>query len=952
MKKLYIFLLCALFAMMSTELHAIKAFHELITARQPDGTTISIRVHGDEFLNYTTTASGQLIKAGADGYYYYASFRGADIVTSAQRVGSGASAMFTRGGGVVVPQQAIEQAQQRRAEWRRNMTNVPRFADVRTRASNGEIQSLVILVQTSDVKFKVPNARTEFSNMLNQTGYSTNGGTGSVKEYYSDNTMGQYNINFVIPPIITLPKTMAYYATNTGEMIKAACNEAEKAGLNFAPFDNNNDGVVDNVYMFFAGYDKAQGGTNTIWSHASYINNSDIYDGKKLEGYACSSELKGTSGSNQMGIGVFTHEFGHVLGMPDLYDVDYEENGQSKALYGITSLMDGGGYNNSSNTPPFLNAIERETLGVLTPEKITTDGNFTLESIQHNKAYTIETGNKGEYFLIEHRGLEKWDKYVQWYGILIYHIDKSKNIVAGNIIASQTWDANNINNFSKHECAKLVTPSGSSVNISKNEDYFQLYYPGSNNVTSKELKSWSSNEMSKQLTNITADQTKGSFNITAPTTCNFSGTVTNTQNQPIEGVKIIIQKKEETKSSSRNLGNGLNVMSHLQETTKAGANLEVFTDSKGEFSFKNLEKGTYIYQTYHPDFVSITNVQDLTLGDNVIHLSLKTYLINNTTSLSWSDNIAVSSIGGKAVKELYVANSFDAADLIEHKDKQIISLYFSANTIKNNATIGININDKVIFTKNIGVNYRVGFNEIDIKDANILIPENQNVKIWVKYDNLEVSDFPILIDKGPAIKGKGDLYSYDGAQWEFLTDAGLDNNIIIGMNILNINSELKLKKTVLQRTVWLDFAELNPNSKSVRIELSQIGNSQVKNIDCGSVKEFVLTDLTPQAIYSIKIFIDNEPKANSSFALEALKSEYALIYESKKTYATGDKILLDVLNIPDGVQSIKWFVDGTEYKNRLLTLAADTQLKVEVSYQDGSTETLSRKIKVATAPKN
>ena len=72
----------------------------------------------------------------------------------------------------------------------------------------------------------------------------------------------------------------------------------------------------------------------------------------KVNKYTIQPELYGT-GTSISTIGVFAHEFGHALGLPDLYDTDYTSEG-----VGNWSLMAGGSWNysggNGGNRPAHL----------------------------------------------------------------------------------------------------------------------------------------------------------------------------------------------------------------------------------------------------------------------------------------------------------------------------------------------------------------------------------------------------------------------------------------------------------------------------------------------------------------------------------------------------------------------------------------------------------------------
>ena len=156
---------------------------------------------------------------------------------------------------------------------------------------------------------------------------------------------------------------------------------ADAAGLDFTQYDTDGDGYVDNVFVYYAGYNEAEGGAaNTIWPHRWSVSDAGItsgitFDGKKINDYSCTSELKGTSGTNMCGIGTFCHEFGHVLGLPDFYDT----SGTQSNTLDEWDIMDYGAYSNSGCTPPAYSAYERFFLGYLTPQQINTASDITLQ---------------------------------------------------------------------------------------------------------------------------------------------------------------------------------------------------------------------------------------------------------------------------------------------------------------------------------------------------------------------------------------------------------------------------------------------------------------------------------------------------------------------------------------------------------------------------------------------
>jgi M6 family metalloprotease-like protein len=184
--------------------------------------------------------------------------------------------------------------------------------------------------------------------------------------------------------------------------------------------DDDGDGEVDNVFVFFAGGDEAEGaGDDCIWSHAWYIKDGAgrnlVLDGKTINRYACTSELTlyrdaaGKVRQRLAGIGSFCHEYSHTFDLPDMYDTDYESSGgHAEALWVSTSLMDGGNYNNLGSVPPNFNAVERELLGLSEPVVIEQSGVYTLEPVNKGgQCYRINT--EEDHFLSHLRSI-RWNK--------------------------------------------------------------------------------------------------------------------------------------------------------------------------------------------------------------------------------------------------------------------------------------------------------------------------------------------------------------------------------------------------------------------------------------------------------------------------------------------------------------------------------------------------------------
>lgn len=445
---------------------AVKAPPYPIQVRQPDGSVITLYMTGDEFFHYAHTADGKRMVKSKDGF-----FRPAVTLTQAE------AAMIRE----------------------RNIARLrsPNGMAVRsaTAASFPIVKALIIPVEFADLGFSVTDPRAHFQEMLNAPGYSANGGTGSAKDYFEANMPG-IEFHFDVTEPVKLSRSYAYYGENDAstpsvitydihldELVEEACSLAD-ASVDFSDYDLNGDGQVDFVFFYLAGYNEAESGDDyTIWPQTYNIYSEGIrMDGVRIGLFGCSSELSGSNlgidgGYLPSGIGTFCHEFGHFLGLVDLYDTDYGNGGLSKCLWGKLSLMDEGNYNNSGRTPPYFCAIDRELAGSASYTNIAAGTTVSLDPIHVNgDIIRIPTSNNGEYYLIENRAMTGWDSYIEGYGMAVYHIDKSRNIVDG-ITASVRWTTNLINACASHECADLMEAFPNAGHIS------QVFFPGQAGIT-------------------------------------------------------------------------------------------------------------------------------------------------------------------------------------------------------------------------------------------------------------------------------------------------------------------------------------------------------------------------------------------------------------------------------------------------------------------------------------
>ena len=479
---------------LSFSVHCRPARKGVIPLRQPDGTVFDAKIKGDEFFRITTTLDGNAIVQDEEGWWCYSTFdNDGQRHSSGWRVGAKAPMAILAESRIIPYERLSAAARERRSLLPQTEVKFPHSPETRS-SSPAVKRGIVILAQFSDVGFTFE--RQDFIDLLTQEGYSRNGAEGSAKEYFDQQLAGKVDFRFDVSEIITLPGTRAEYGANLADgmdkdparMVIEACQGVD-AETDFSLYDEDNDGEIDNVFIFFAGADEAEGaGEDCIWSHSWYILDGAevnmLLDGKQLNRYACSSELALRNNGRLIdetitGIGTFCHEYSHTLGLVDLYDTDYEgSSGEAAGLWVWTSLMDGGNQNNHGNTPPHFNAIEREMLGICEPVRITADGSYSLGPVDlTNTVYRIDTDHEDEYYLLECRSGKGWDAHIGGSGMLVYHIDRSDRNSGyseyfGRVLkASERWEnANEVNCRPDHQCADLVEADGRN-------DIFQNFIP-------------------------------------------------------------------------------------------------------------------------------------------------------------------------------------------------------------------------------------------------------------------------------------------------------------------------------------------------------------------------------------------------------------------------------------------------------------------------------------------
>ena len=463
---LMLLLSCALAAV------AVPAKPGWVTLKQSDGTLLRVQAVGNAFNHALLTSDGLMVALGDDGdYYYKSSLTGMSTVLAhepSQRSASERAFIVSQHNNLTMTHKEFKPIQGRP------------FFGVGGSNADADVPSLgarkvpIILVEYQDRKFN--NTREQIIQAMLT-------GNTSVQQYFKDQSNGKYDPDFEVFGIYTLSQNRQYYGGNTsggddkglGSMVTEACQMAAADGVSFNRFDTNSDNYCDVVIVIYAGVGEAQASytvPSAIWpcnwnlQSASYYgmggngafrpNGSNVY----VNNFAVFNELHGSSDNTTTidGIGTFCHEFGHCLGLPDFYDTNY---GGHYGM-GYWDIMDTGCYANDTYTPVGYSAYEKNFMGWIDYVIPHPGTHYTLpiwnqKNEETDKALFLQSDiNSNEYFIIENRRQQGWDRYLPGQGLLIHHITYS----------AERWSANTPNN----QNIQLVTIMPADNSLSTNNE--------------------------------------------------------------------------------------------------------------------------------------------------------------------------------------------------------------------------------------------------------------------------------------------------------------------------------------------------------------------------------------------------------------------------------------------------------------------------------------------------
>jgi len=349
--------------------------------------------------------------------------------------------------------------------------NVPAHHALSTSVAQTTWRVPILMVAFSDEALSYTPQDFEYA--LFDTTHSTSGG--SVFDYYRWASGGRLTVQGNVVATVVLPHDKYYYGYNAWGLstvttpnnifgaIRDALlqNQAQHPGqIRWSDYDLDHDGYVDMLWVIHAGV----GGETNLdrdqwWSITSRMSSgwrfgepflTDEYvpgstsQYMRVDRFSSLPELSGLLPGRRSEIGVYCHEFGHALGLPDLYDTSAFTSGTTNSGPGNWSLMSTGGYGANGvtpETPAGLDAWSRLFLGWVGSVRPSDDTSMLLGPAE-NGAPVVDMWFQGEpnaeHFLIENRRRVAFDRYIPAEGLLVFHVDDAQ---IGSLLPSNRINA-------------------------------------------------------------------------------------------------------------------------------------------------------------------------------------------------------------------------------------------------------------------------------------------------------------------------------------------------------------------------------------------------------------------------------------------------------------------------------------------------------------------------------
>ena len=489
MKKL---LLLSLAMMLTFSSQAIRPRHMAFPYAQSDGTSLMAYKHGDGFYAFSTSLDDLVLVPNASGDLCYAVLLDGKLVASSMIAHEEGARTEAEKQFIAAHPLSLAEAAEATTPVRHHENEPRRIIGVSTsdglgkfgQSGTGGVNSIgkytipVIMAQYPDLKFQPTTTIEKMTRYFNEKGYKEEAQCkGSARDYFLSQSNGMFDPTFEVVAIVTVPQSYKFYGSNSArggdqnvpQFVADAVAAAKAAGVDFSKYVVN--GSVPLVSVLYAGPGEATEGGNGadyIWPQEFDVNRT--MSGVHFNSYFVGNELD--HNRTLMGMGVFCHEFGHALGLPDFYATNGSYSHDD--AFGAWSIMDGGAFVNGGRAPEGYTAYERSVMGWLKIKELTDPQDVTLDSYDTEdgqQAVLIRNSSK-EYFILENRQPGTWYPANQGSGLLLTRIAYN----------AQEWNWNIPNNVQTRKRAMVVTANGEKLYYNANQA--NLYGNGVNEIKS------------------------------------------------------------------------------------------------------------------------------------------------------------------------------------------------------------------------------------------------------------------------------------------------------------------------------------------------------------------------------------------------------------------------------------------------------------------------------------
>jgi M6 family metalloprotease-like protein len=409
---------------------SIRFIRQAFTFTQPDGSTIELLGTGDQYQAQFETPDGRpVVRNPATGYYEVVTTAampaGAPPHAAAPQASPPHAAPPAATSTSVSPlQPGTRRWEQRREEKRQQLRAMRAMAAAGgpllappQRQTVGDFIGLCLLIDFSDAPATIQ--REEVERFCNQPGYNGFGNSGSVFDYFNDNSIGRCRYTSIVAPYYRAQKPKTYYTDRTipqpqraYELMNEAIAFHRANGFDFSALTADNQGFVFAMNVYYAG-PVTNNWAEGLWPHAYHLGSAvALSPNQKLYDYQF------TAMGSELTLGTFCHENGHMLcDYPDLYDYGYESSG-----VGAYCLMCAGG-NISPKNPVQISAYLKRLSGWARSQTALEHGRQVTLAAGSNDFALFSRGGR-EYFLIENRQKSGRDFALPDEGLAIWHVDE------------------------------------------------------------------------------------------------------------------------------------------------------------------------------------------------------------------------------------------------------------------------------------------------------------------------------------------------------------------------------------------------------------------------------------------------------------------------------------------------------------------------------------------------